>query len=66
MGAALEITRTDRTALELRALASKCRDAPQVRRLLAIASVLESRSRREAAEQSGMDRQTLRDRISPR
>lgn len=61
MGAALEITRTDRTALELRAIASKCHDARQVRRLLAIALVLEGRSRREAAEQSGMDRQTLRD-----
>ena len=61
MGAALEITRTDRTAQELRLIAGKCHDAAQVRRLLAIAAVFEGRSRSEAAEQSGMDRQTLRD-----
>ena len=61
MGAALEIKLTTHTAAELRLIASKCRDAPQVRRLLAIASVLEGRSRTEAAEQNGMDRQTLRD-----
>jgi len=36
-------------------------DGVQVRRLLAMALVLECRSRREAAEQCGMDRQTLRD-----
>ena len=61
MGAALEITRTDQTAQELRLIAGKCRDAAQVRRLLAIAAVFEGRSRSEATEQSGMDRQTLRD-----
>jgi transposase len=61
MGAALEITRTDHTARELRLIASKCRDGAQVRRLLALASVLEGRSRSEAAERNGMDRQTLRD-----
>ena len=61
MGAALEITRVDQTAFELRSVAGKCHDAAQVRRLLAIALVLEGRSRSEAAAQSGMDRQTLRD-----
>ena len=61
MGAALEITRTDQTASELRLIAGKCHDAAQVRRRLAIASVPEGQSRRAAAEQSGMDRQILRD-----
>jgi transposase len=61
MGAAVEISRMEHTAEELRAIASKCRDAAQVRRLLAIALLLDGRSRSEAAEQNGMDRQTLRD-----
>lgn len=61
MGAPLEITLTTHTAAELRSTASKCRDGSQVRRLLAIASVLEGRPRTEAAERNGMDRQTLRD-----
>jgi len=61
MGQAIIITRTDHTAAELRALAAKCRNGAPVRRLLAIALILEGRSRTEAAEQSGMDRQTLRD-----
>jgi transposase len=47
--------------LELRSHASKSVDGAQVRRLLALAFVLEGRSRGEAAAQSGMDRQTLRD-----
>lgn len=61
MGQALAITRTEYTAAELRAVASKLSDGAQIRRLLAIALVLEGRSRRDAAEQTGMDRQTLRD-----
>jgi transposase len=61
MVAALEITRTDHTPAELRALTSRCSDGAQVRRILAIAMVLENRSRTEAAEFNGMDRQTLRD-----
>lgn len=60
MGAA-RITRTDRTAAELRATAGKCRDGAQERRMLALAMVLEGRPRTEAAQQNGMDRQTLRD-----
>lgn len=61
MGAPLTITRTDYTAAGLRAVAGKCQDAAQVRRLLALAAVLEGRPRSEAAAQNGMDRQTLRD-----
>ena len=61
MGAAVRITRTDRTAAQLRAAAGKCRDGSQVRRMLALAMVLEGRARTEAAQQNGMDRQTLRD-----
>ena len=58
---AVEITRADYTAGELRALSARCADGAQVRRILAIAMVLEGRSRTEAAELNGMDRQTLRD-----
>jgi transposase len=42
-------------------LAVKSRDAAQSRRLLAIALVLDGSSRENAARQTGMDRQTLRD-----
>jgi transposase-like protein len=61
MGAPLEVTRTDYTAQELRGLSSRCSDGEQVRRILAIAMVLEGWDRTEAAEFNGMDRQTLRD-----
>ncbi len=61
MGVAVRITRTDHMAADLRLLACKSRDGAQVRRLLALALVLEGRSGTEAAEQNGMDRQTLRD-----
>jgi transposase len=61
MGTALTITRTEHTAAALRAFAAKSRDAAQVRRLLAVALVLEGCSRSEAAQSGGMDRQTLRD-----
>ena len=61
MGAPLIITRTEYTAVRLRAVAGKCQDAAQVRRLLALAAVLDGRPRSEAAAQNGMDRQTLRD-----
>jgi hypothetical protein len=61
MGQALTITRTEHTAEALREFAATSRDGAQVRRLLAIALILEGRSRIEAAELSGMDRQTLRD-----
>jgi putative transposase len=61
MGQALTITRTEHTAEALREFAARSRDGAEVRRLLAIALVLEGLSRTEAAELSGMDRQTLRD-----
>ena len=53
--------RSEHNADELRRFAAKSGDGSQVRRLLAIALVLEGYSRTEAAELSGMDRQTLRD-----
>jgi transposase len=61
MSAAVRISRTDHTADDLRGCAAKSSDGGQARRLLAIALVLESCSRLEAARQTGMDRQTLRD-----
>lgn len=57
----LAITRTDLTAADLRCAARRSRDANQARRCLAMALVLEGRSRTEAAESAGMQRQTLRD-----
>jgi transposase len=61
MGTALQITRADHTSGTLRELAGKCRDGAQVRRLLALAMVLDGHPRSEAAASNGMDRQTLRD-----
>ena len=61
MSAAVKITRTDQTASGLRELAATSSDAGHVRRLLALALILDGQSREAAAEQSGMDRQTLRD-----
>ena len=61
MGAAIKVTRVDDTAAQLRALAAKSDDADKTRRLLAIAMIQDGASRLDAARQSGMDRQTLRD-----
>ena len=61
MSAAIKIICMDYTAAELRAVAAKCSDGDLTRRLLAIAMVLDGSSRLEAARQTGMDRQTLRD-----
>jgi transposase len=61
MGRPIEITRLDLSATELRELATRTRDGAVVRRLLAIALILEGRSREEATRLSGMDRQTLPD-----
>jgi transposase len=61
MGAPLEITRRQYSGAELRALSRRCSDGAQVRRMLALALVLDGCSRTEAAELNGMDRQTLRD-----
>ena len=57
----MAITRHDLTAAELRSWAARCRDSAAARRALAMALVLEHRSRNEAAKACGMDRQTLRD-----
>ncbi len=61
MGTAVRVTRVDLTAAELRAASARCADGAQVRRILAVALVLEGRSRTEAATLNGMDRQTLSD-----
>ena len=58
---AVEITRKDMTASQLRAASAKTRDARAARRMLALALVLEGADRKTAAESCGMDRQTLRD-----
>jgi transposase len=61
MGQPIEITRTELSVSALRTLAGKTDDGAVVRRLLAIALVLEGRCRTEAASLNGMTRQTLRD-----
>lgn len=61
MVAAVSITRTDLDAAGLRRAASRAFDGNAARRILALALVLGGRTRGEAAEQCGMDRQTLRD-----
>lgn len=58
---AVAITRTDHDAAGLRRAAARTKDADAARRMLALALVLEGRSRTEAAHSCGMDRQTLRD-----
>ena len=60
-GRPVEITRTEFSATELRLAAARSRDADAARRMLALALVLEGKSRKEAAESCGMDRQTLRE-----
>ena len=61
MGQAIAITNMDHSPERLRQLAAKSHDGQVVRRLLALALLLEGKSRTEAATQSGMQRQTLRD-----
>ena len=58
---AVAITRTEMSARELRAAATKTADAKAARRMLALALVLEGADRKTAADTCGMDRQTLRD-----
>jgi transposase len=60
MPAAVAITRTEHSAADLRRAAARTREAHAARRLLAVALVLEGRSRGEAALACGMERQTLR------
>ena len=61
MGRAVVMTRLDWSGAELRRVASRETDGRVVRRLLALALILEGHSREEAATLSGMQRQTLRD-----
>ena len=61
MGAAVAVTRRELMPAQLRSAACASEDPAQVRRLLAIALVLEGVPRQRAAGQTGMDRQTLRD-----
>ena len=61
MGQPIEITNLEYSASDLRRLASREKEGQVVRRLLALAMILEGHSRTEAAQLSGMDRQTLRD-----
>lgn len=58
---AVAIVRTDLDAVGLRRAAARERDAAAARRMLALALVLEGRSRTEAAAATAMERQTLRD-----
>jgi len=58
---AVEITRRELSAADLRRAAARAKDAKASRRMLALAFVLDGRSRTEAAESCGMERQTLRD-----
>jgi len=60
-GMTVGITRTEHTAADLRRLAAGSGDAAVVRRLLALALVLEGCKREAAARIAGMDRQALRD-----
>jgi transposase len=62
MPAAVKL-RDDYSAEELRALARRCKDVNQSRRLLSLAAVRDGMDRGEAARIGGTDRQTLRDRV---
>ena len=56
---AVEITRTELSATQLRREAARVKDAKASRRMLALALVLDGRTRTEAAQSCGMDRQRL-------
>jgi transposase len=53
--------RDDFSAVDVRAHARRCRDGAQVRRLLAIATILDGGSRSDAAVIGGVTRQIVRD-----
>jgi transposase len=61
MPVAVGVTRTGYTADAMRRAAARTSDGNAARRMLAIAHVLDGRTREEAAASCGMDRQTLRD-----
>ena len=58
---AVAITRRELDAAGLRRAAARFKDADAARRMLALGLVLDGHNRTDAAEQCGMDRQTLRD-----
>jgi transposase len=58
---AIAIIRADHTAADFRSAAARERDGAVARRMLALALILDGKSRTEAAVSCGMDRQTLRD-----
>jgi transposase len=58
---AIAITRLDHSADDFRSAAARERNGSVARRILALALILDGKSRTEAAESCGMDRQTLRD-----
>jgi transposase len=60
MAAAIGV-RTDYTPADLRGVARRCGDADQVRRLLALALILDGGSRSEAAKVAGVTLQIVRD-----
>lgn len=59
--AGIEITRLDLDCSQLRAASAKAANVKAARRMLALAMVLEGVDRKTAAQNCGMDRQTLRD-----
>lgn len=61
MGQAVPLTNLDYSAPDLRRLMSKQKGGQVVRRLLALALILEGKSRTQTARASGMEAQTLRD-----
>jgi transposase len=60
MAAAIGV-RWDYTSADLRRFARRCRDADQVRRMLALAVILDGGSRSEAARMAGVTLQIVRD-----
>jgi transposase len=59
--AAIAVTQSDLTAMELRVAAGREKNSAASRRMLALAMVFDGADRTSAAETCGMDRQTLRD-----
>jgi hypothetical protein len=60
MAAAIGL-RSDYPSADLRRFAGRCDDADQVRRLLAVAQILDGASRSEAAKGAGVTSQIVRD-----
>jgi hypothetical protein len=59
------LIRDDLTPEPLRRLAQRELDRPAARRMFAIANAIESMNRAEAARLAGMERQVLRDAVTP-